>query len=236
MNHPIAYRLPFIILALLSMICACTPSRPRPAPGMPKAYKVLGAWYQPIRDAKGFTQEGIASWYGPNFHGKKTASGEIYDMHALTAAHTTLPLGTHVRVRNLSNGKEVTVRVNDRGPFVKGRIIDLSFMAAKTLDLIGKGTGRVAIRALTKVPQSPKPDSVSNSSGTYTLQVGFFSRKTNAEALVARLSEHHESVHLKAEPQGFKVRVGRFDSRDDAEKIKARLGELGYSAFTVPLN
>jgi rare lipoprotein A len=221
-----------ICLSILCLIAACAPARPRPVPGLPPAYKVLGSWYQPLAHADGFTQKGIASWYGPTFHGKKTANGEIYDMHAMTAAHTTLPLGTWVRVRNRANGKEVTVRINDRGPFVHGRIIDLSKAAADALDLIGHGTGKVQVTALTGPPKTTKP-AAAKTPKTYTLQVGSFDQKANAEALVRRLSADHAPVHLISESGTFKVRVGRFTDRNAAEAAKIRLADAGFAPFTV---
>ena len=110
-------------------------------------YEIGGTWYRPAVDYD-YDETGIASWYGPNFHGKKTANGEKYDMNALTAAHRTLPLPSIVRVTNLENGRSIIVRVNDRGPFAKGRIIDLSRKAADSLDMISKGTARVRVRIL----------------------------------------------------------------------------------------
>ncbi len=111
-------------------------------------YKVRGKQYKVFSSAESFQEIGIASWYGPNFHGKKTANGEIYNMHAMTAAHKTLPLGSRVRVTNLENGKKITVRINDRGPFHNGRIIDLSKKAARRLGMLGKGFARVHVKAL----------------------------------------------------------------------------------------
>jgi rare lipoprotein A len=105
-------------------------------------------WYQPLPHARDFRQRGEASWYGRDFHGRQTASGEIYDMYAMTAAHKTLPLGTYVRVQNRDNNKTVDVRVNDRGPFVRGRIIDLSYTAAHKIGVVGPGTAAVEIAAL----------------------------------------------------------------------------------------
>jgi hypothetical protein len=127
------------IVALLCFISGCATSQPPPQKpaGYPKPYKVFGKWYQPLPDSKDFRQRGIASWYGKDFHGKKTSNGEIYDMYAMTAAHKTLPLGTYVRVHNLENNRKLEVRINDRGPFVRGRIIDLSYTAAKNLDSSG---------------------------------------------------------------------------------------------------
>ena len=120
--------------------------------GNPSSYVVMGQRYYVMDSARGFTQRGIASWYGEPFHGRRTSSGETYNMHAMTAAHKTLPLPVHVRVRNLSNGKSIVVKVNDRGPFLHNRIIDLSYAAAKKLDMVGAGTAEVEIVALCNVP------------------------------------------------------------------------------------
>ena len=121
--------LPLILIgAFFYLISGCTTTSnppPKKPAGYPKPYKVFGKWYQPLPDSKGFRQRGIASWYGKDFHGKKTSNGETYDMYAMTAAHKTLPLGTYVRVHNLENNRTLEVRINDRGPFVRGRIIDL---------------------------------------------------------------------------------------------------------------
>ena len=112
-------------------------------------YEVDGVTYHVLASARGYVEEGIASWYGPEFQGKPTSSGEPYDMYAMTAAHRTLPLPTYVEVRNLENGKVVVVRVNDRGPFHPDRLIDLSYMAAQKLGIVQRGTARVRVRALT---------------------------------------------------------------------------------------
>ena len=118
---------------IIFLIVGCTKSiAPTPAPKeKPKPYRVGKTWYHPVSEAKGYKEQGIASWYGKKFHGRKTSSGETYNMYAMTAAHKTLPLGTHLKVVNLNNDEEVVVRINDRGPFVRGRIIDLSYAAAK---------------------------------------------------------------------------------------------------------
>ncbi len=146
-------------IVLAAMLSACTfgvpigshsGTRAPTSDGLPDAggggrdsYVVFGRRYFIMDSASGFVEKGIASWYGRKFHGRATASGEIYDMHAMTAAHKSLPLPTWVRVRNLDNGKSIVVKVNDRGPFVDDRIIDLSYEAAKRLDMIGPGTARV---------------------------------------------------------------------------------------------
>lgn len=111
-----------------------------------KPYTVAGTTYYPLESAKGFTETGVASWYGGKFHGRKTASGERYNQNKMTAAHKTLPFGTKVYVKNLENGKSAVVRINDRGPFKKGRVIDLSKAAAKQLDITKTGTAKVRIK------------------------------------------------------------------------------------------
>ena len=116
--------------------------------GNPETYVVFGERYHVLDTSDGYVERGIASWYGEPFHGRKTSSGETYDMHRLTAAHKSLPLPTYVQVTNLDNGRRIVVRVNDRGPFHEGRIIDLSYAAARKIGMIGPGTARVEVRAL----------------------------------------------------------------------------------------
>ena len=116
--------------------------------GNPAFYDEFGVRYRVLQTSKDFVQRGIASWYGENFHGRRTSTGEPYDMYAMTAAHKTLPLPTYVRVTDLDTGNRVVVRVNDRGPFVEGRVIDLSYVAAVKLGIAGRGTARVEVRAL----------------------------------------------------------------------------------------
>src|SRR5262245_44020143 len=131
------------------------PQRAEDAGGNPQSYEVFGKRYKVRASSDGYHERGIASWYGNPFHGRPTSSGEMYDMHEMTAAHTSLPLPTWVEVTNLSNGKKVVVKVNDRGPFVANRVIDLSYAAAEALDIVRTGTARVEIRALGAEP--PKP-------------------------------------------------------------------------------
>ncbi|MGM0682063.1 MAG: septal ring lytic transglycosylase RlpA family protein, partial [Thermodesulfobacteriota bacterium] len=125
-----------------------TPSPSKIQKSTQQAYRIKGKTYYPIPDAKGFSQRGLASWYGPPFHGRKTSNGETYNMYGKTAAHKTMPMGTHVLVQNLENNRKTVVRINDRGPFVRGRIIDLSKKAAKDIGMLEKGTARVEITAL----------------------------------------------------------------------------------------
>ena len=174
-------------------------------------------------------QTGIASWYGPNFHGKSTSSKEIYDMHDLTAAHKSLPFGTYVVVTNLDNGKSVTVRINDRGPFVKGRIIDLSYAAAKAIDMIGTGTAPVRLEILTDI--SPK-----KSSQKFSVQVGSFILKKNAQALKNELQKYFRNVYIvqfkTVNHIYFRVRIKAKD-QNTARSLAKRLIEAGYSAIVL---
>lgn len=214
-----------ILSFVLLFAFGCAVSRPAPSKDRLPGYKVLGTWYYPLKSAEGYNQKGTASWYGPDFHGKKTANGETYNMHALTAAHTILPLGTRVRVRNLDNGREVVVRINDRGPFVKHRIIDLSYSAAKAIDMQSRGTARVKVTAL------PPPKSGKG----FTLQVGSFSSRSNAQSLVRTLSKKHDHVRIIVENSIYKVHLGNFATKDAAEKAKTTLTAQGYPAFIISL-
>jgi rare lipoprotein A len=135
----------FLVLPLLFLFLGCGSKKKVTLYIPPANSKTHGGVWE-----SRYVEIGIASWYGPGFHGRRTASGEIYNMYAYTAAHKTLPLGTYVRVINLENGKSVVVRINDRGPFKKGRIIDLSYAAAKKIGMIEKGTARVRLEILSK--------------------------------------------------------------------------------------
>jgi len=249
-------RLLFVIQVIFLLAACAQPayrSRVIEAPGTEalkgweKPYEVNGERYQPMRGNGqghvGFVEEGIASWYGPDFHGKKTSNGETYDMYAMTSAHKTLPLGVFVRVTNRANGRQAVVRVNDRGPFVKGRIIDLSFAAAKELGVIGPGTAPVRIEALgyretvadgSAVYRQPASYTV----GSYSVQVGAFSVRENAQRLAGRLQEEHGFASVQ---QGWvngslfhRVRVGKYDSLEAAEAAKEDFEKRGYrSCFVV---
>lgn len=192
------------------------------------------------------TFEGTASWYGPNFHGKKTASGEIYDMYELTAAHKELPLGTTCIVTNLENDKSVTVRINDRGPFVKNRVIDLSFAAAKVIDMVDSGTVTVRVEVLGEdynvdietLSSKPTPAPVENNF-FYTIQVGAFTERSNAEKLHNSLIGLFNDVRIEefqtSETTYFRVRVGRFPSREEANPTALELSESGFSGFITEM-
>jgi len=172
----------------------------------------------------GNVQKGLASWYGPDFHGKFTSNQEIYNMHALTAAHKTLPFGAYVRVTNLNNGKSVVVRINDRGPFVKGRIIDLSYAAAKKLGMDITGVAPVKVKVLKKY--SPK-----KSSQKFSIQVGSFSSKKNAKILKKKLQKNYRNVYIsKLRTRSntyYRVRI-KVRSVKSAEKIAKKLMKQGY--------
>jgi rare lipoprotein A len=221
------------------MGCASTYNPPPKQPaGYPKPYKVLGKWYQPLPHAKGFQQRGIASWYGKDFHGKKTSNGETYDMYAMTAAHKTLPLGTYVLVRNLENNRKVEVRINDRGPFVRGRIIDLSYTAAKEIGIVGPGTAEAEVVALGTPATADDGSSRSYVqgdyySGNFTYQVGAFVNRENAERQKRELAGKYKNAHITVFDRGdqifYRVRVGKFSTLEDAVKHELILIEDGYT-------
>jgi len=178
---------------------------------------------------RGNVQTGVASWYGPNFHGKTTSSKEIFNMYDLTAAHNTLPFGTYVMVTNLETGKSIRVRINDRGPFVKGRIIDLSYAAARVLGMIGPGVAPVRIEVLNRI-SPPK------SSQIYSVQVGAFISKENAEDLSLQLKKKYQNVYIStfstANQVYYRVRIGA-KSLDSAHEIARQLLEEGYTVIVL---
>ena len=175
-------------LLLVSLIIGCSSNKLEkkldtpagPASEDRAFYEVFGQRYYPMTSAIGFTQKGLASWYGPKFHGNKTSIGETFDMYKMTAAHKTLPLPSKVRVTNLDNGKQIVVRVNDRGPFVKDRIIDLSFAAAKALEFDKKGTELVAIEVLASAVNQDEKTASLLFPGKIVYQLGAFKIKENA--------------------------------------------------------
>jgi rare lipoprotein A len=139
----------FVILIIVMLLCGCGAKTATIKQDSQKSYTVFGKIYYPMKEVSpGFSQKGIASWYGPGFHGKKTSSGETYDMHAMTAAHSVFPLNTLVKVTNLNNDKEIIVRVNDRGPFVNDRVIDLSLAAARDIGMVQCGTAPVRVSVI----------------------------------------------------------------------------------------
>ncbi len=177
------------------------------------------------------TVRGLASWYGKDFHGKPTANGEIYDMHGLTAAHRELPLGTVVDVKHLDNGHRVRVRINDRGPFVRGRIIDLSYGAALKLGMVGEGVARVEIRIVSVGGGTKGPISTLR----YTVQAGAFRERNNAVATLRRIEGDHPEARLISAGGWHRVRVGTFRKRRDAEQVRRRLERTGLEAIVIGL-
>ncbi len=181
----------------------------------------------PVLPASGET--GIASWYGGKFHGRRTSNGEIYDMHDLTAAHRTLPFGTIVAVTNLSNGRSVTVRINDRGPFVKDRIIDLSYAAARMLEIVGPGTAPVRLEVIQE-PALPAGET------RFVLQLGAFTLRDNAERLAAELRPDFPEVMIQmfqtASSIYYRVRIPAA-TMDLARTTAERLSRLGYDVIVL---
>lgn len=214
--------------------------------GNAESYVVLGKRYYTAKTADGYVERGIASWYGKKFHGRKTSSGEIYDMYKMTAAHKVLPLPTYVQIRNLDNDKTAIVKVNDRGPFHENRIIDLSYAAALKLNMTGKGTAFVEVRAL---DENGKPSgsvlaaaAVNSgiSAGIY-LQIGAFEERGNA----VRLSDQvaglvPKNVHIrKVTSNGrslYRVQVGPIVSVDLADGIVTLLRQLGITQHYFVVN
>jgi rare lipoprotein A len=207
---------------------------PRSRQGNPPFYTVLGKRYRVLDSAEGFVERGVASWYGPTFHGEKTSIGESYDMYGMTAAHKTLPLPAYARVTNLSNGKSVVVRVNDRGPFAKNRIIDLSYTAAAKLGMLKDGTALVEVRALTPDSNDNLRRSDETPPQTLYVQAGAFAEEANAKRLVERLQAAGVSnCFVRSPPTSgpklFRVRAGPVSSTAEFDRLAARLGKLGIS-------
>ena len=210
---------------------------PRPEPksryGNPASYVVFGNRYEVMEDATGFSERGIASWYGTKFHGRRTSSGEPYDMYQMTAAHKSLPLPSYVRVTNLRNGRQAVVKVNDRGPFHANRIIDLSYAAATKLGILAEGTGFVEITLIdpkkTRPATNRQPPPVK--APELFIQVGAFSERGNAEGLKRRLDgsiEQEVRIHpmRQGEQTLYRVQVGPLRDVTHADALTDRLARL----------
>jgi rare lipoprotein A len=209
--------------------------------GNSPSYVVAGKRYHVLKSSRGYVERGIASWYGRKFHRRRTSSGEPYDMYAMTAAHKYLPLPTYVRVTNLENGRSAVLRVNDRGPFHGNRIIDLSFAAAKKLDIIRNGTGLVEVQAINPMQpmatQSTSLPMVSRDPDVY-IQVGAFASRQNAETLRKRLKLHNlGEIEIRPSEEGaqtlYKVRIGPLATVDLADRTTERLNALGWQDYRV---
>ncbi|MGQ9645969.1 MAG: septal ring lytic transglycosylase RlpA family protein [Thermodesulfobacteriota bacterium] len=224
-NHPHFFILGMIgSMLLMNLLPACASRRPvvmeRPLPPLePRIAK---------KEIPGGAQYGIASWYGKDFHGKPTSSGEIYDMYQLTCAHNTLPLGTMVMVTHLENGKSVELKVNDRGPFVKDRIIDISYAAAQIIGMYEKGTAYVKVEPIGPVIESPQ---------RFTLQVGSFVEESNAQALAEQLRKNYDAVHVTTmetlSQKYYRVRVGQFETKEEALSIAEKLSQMGFKVLVT---
>lgn len=189
-------------------------------------YTVLGKTYTVLPSSKGYHERGIASWYGSKFHGRRTSSGELYDMHLPTAAHKSLPLPTYAEVKNLDNGRSMIVKINDRGPFHEDRIIDLSYAAAIKLGVDRTGTARVDVRAIDV--KTSKKASVKLADGTF-LQVGAFSKRKTAEDLAGKMmAAQLKPVTVQKSRGLYKVWIGPYASEAEIEASARRVVELGY--------
>ena len=205
-------------------------AEPRSALGNPAFYDVLGKRYFVLGTAEGYLERGVASWYGPGFHAEKTSNGEPYDMYGMTAAHKTLPLPAFVRVTNLRNGRSVVVRVNDRGPFKDGRIIDLSYTAAAKLDMLKDGTALVEVQALTQASDSRA--AAPAVAARLFVQAGAFGDEANAARLVARLkAEGYDTAFVRQDAVNgralYRVRIGPVPTVDEFDRAVAQLKRLG---------
>ncbi|MDM8526120.1 septal ring lytic transglycosylase RlpA family protein [Desulfococcaceae bacterium HSG8] len=256
------YRSIFLLTVLFPFLCNCSskaqklspdfihsPTASKPIPKSPgvRPYRVMGKWYRPLSNAKGFSQNGIASWYGEDFHGKKTSNGEVFDMNKISAAHKILPLGTYVKVRNTKNNKEIILRINDRGPFVAGRVIDLSKAAARKLGVYDPGTAPVEVVALgiagdskaqNGLPQSFVP--VNYYKGNFTIQVGAFSELENAKRFWRKLDRSYKHSHItpyythRGGGLLYRVAIGKCSDLELAGKYEDIVRKRGFKdAFMV---
>lgn len=202
--------------------------------GNPASYEQFGRRYYVMDSASGFRERGVASWYGSKFHGRRTSSGETYDMYKMTAAHKKLPLPTYVEVTNLENGRSVVVKVNDRGPFHQNRVIDLSYVAAAKLGIVARGTGLVEVRAID--PRQPlradkAPKALDHKPGLF-IQAGAFGNRDNALRMQTRLRNQLEQpVRISTVQQNgqqlHRVQVGPLLSVASADTVSLRLQNLG---------
>ena len=244
-----------LVVAMLSLVAACAgvarPGTSRlpvvtdPAPivsGTMRRYQVRGRWYQPV-EQPGYDETGLASWYGDQFNGRPTATGERFDMHALTAAHKTLPLPGLVEVTNLANGRRIVVRVNDRGPFVDNRIIDLSRGSAEALGMLNAGVGEVRVRYLGRAPRTGggttlqfagvasapvSTDPPAAGHGVYWIQAGAFSDRRAARQVAEQLGDR-ATVDADRGDGLFRVLVGPWPDPNAAERSRQAVIARGYA-------
>ena len=223
-------------------------NQPKSRYGNPESYVVFGKRYYVLDSSKNYAEKGIASWYGTKFHGRRTSSGETYDMYAMTAAHKTLPLPTYVQVKNLNNGKYIIVKVNDRGPFHENRIIDLSYTAAIKLDIIKKGTGLVEVRAIDPIRltennlvNKEKNETSTNQDISFYIQVGTFGELENAEILKQKLSSLGDNlikisnIVISGETL-YRVRIVPITDTKLSDSIVAKLSSFGIFKYHIVTN
>lgn len=207
------------------------------APANMRPYTIRGIRYQPLSTGKGFSDQGYASWYGQKFHGHKTSNGEIYDMYQMSGAHKTLPLPSFVRVSNLENGKQVVVRVNDRGPFHSGRVIDLSYAAALKLDMLKTGVAKVKIDVIHvdqegKITVGRSPiikKAINQNSQQLFIQVAALQNKTQVEKLAKRLQTQYQRPYKTRFEKGiYKLHLGPIPNVQEADKLLSLLKSEAY--------
>ncbi|PIV24086.1 MAG: septal ring lytic transglycosylase RlpA family lipoprotein [Deltaproteobacteria bacterium CG03_land_8_20_14_0_80_45_14] len=225
---------PMIIIFSLFLFIACGPRHVVIEKRMPPPEKQEVKKERPVPETKIEKREskevqfGVASWYGGEFHGRPTSSGEVYDMYQLTCAHNTFPLGTVLMVTNLENGRSLELKVNDRGPFVKERILDVSYAAAQMLGMWEKGTALVKVEVI-----SPGVEPVQR----FTLQVGSFADETNAQKLAEQLRKSFENVYVTIvetlTQKYHRVRVGQFETRESALPIAEKLSQMGFKVLVT---
>jgi rare lipoprotein A len=228
------------------LVCNSAFAGKKRTPGTQRPYVIKNRTYYPLPSADGYVESGIASWYGRDFHGRLTSNGEKYNMHDITAAHKLLPMHTMLLVQNRDNGRKIVVRVNDRGPFIQGRIIDLSYGAAKKLGLVNTGTARVTITALGEVQNKSSSGNIvfkeqaDLRSGEYYVQIGAFLKKYNALELQDKFSKsHHKAIIRKAQVNGklfYRVHVYVGQTLNNARRSEKALLSKGYrGAFIIAL-
>jgi len=224
-------------------IADAVPKAEPPSPyGNPRSYVVDGRRYFTRTSSRGYVERGVASWYGTKFHGRRTSSGEPYDLYAMTAAHRTLPLPSYVRVTNLENRRQVIVRVNDRGPFHSNRLIDLSYAAAGKLGILPKGTGYVEVEAIdTGAPPEPARALRVEGPQVLYLQLGAFSERENAERVAAKAG-HLAGAAVRVSPLErsgrtlYRVRLGPLEGEEEADRLFFRLVAAGLGEPYVVLD
>ena len=256
---------PLLLLVALALLAGGCGQRSWQSGGVPgsKPYTVRGKTYYPLKSAHGFVEVGMASWYGPGFHGRTTSGGERFNQYAMTAAHKILPLGTKVRVTNIGNGKSVIVRINDRGPFVDDRVIDLSRAAGTRIGIVANGTGRVRIQSIGDVPDAEESSpvaaalaqaaaqrgsgsassgggwggeggSVTELAGSFFVQIGAFGNKGNAERLVSRVRSSGMGARtIFGSNNLWNVQVGPWPDTSAARQQLNRLRTLYPHAFII---